>query len=58
MRQLLVRTDLIRRLGEAVFLPNVWGWPASIWGVAALMIIWYLLSAWNERKRSAGVLQL
>ena len=56
-RQLLVRTDFIRQLGDAVFLPNVFGWPAALWGVAALMIIWYLLSAWNEQKKRAEVLQ-
>lgn len=58
MRQLLVRTDLIRGLGDSVFLPDILGWAGSVWGVAALMIIWYLLSAWNERKKSAGALQL
>ncbi len=56
MRQFLVRTDLIRRLGDGVFLPNVFGWTGAVWGVAALMIIWYLLSGWNEHKKRAGVL--
>ena len=58
MRQLLARTDFIRKLGDAVFLPNVVGWTAALWGVATLMIIWYLLSAWNEQKKQSGVLQL
>ena len=57
MRQLLVRSDLIRRLGDGVFLPDVFGWTGAVWGVAALMIIWYLLSGWNEQKKKAGVLQ-
>ena len=54
MRQLLVRTDLIRRLGDGVFLPNIFGWTGAVWGVAALMIIWYLLSGWNEQKKRAA----
>ena len=58
MRQLLVRTDLIRSIGDAVFLPSVFGWTGAISGVAALMIIWYLLTGWNEQKKRAGVLQL
>jgi len=57
MRQWLVRTDLIRRLGDGVFLPNVFGWTGALWGVAALMIIWYLLSGWNEQRKRSGVLQ-
>ncbi|MGH7853962.1 MAG: YeeE/YedE thiosulfate transporter family protein [Candidatus Binatia bacterium] len=57
MRQLLVRTDLIRRLGDGVFLPNVLGWTGAVWGVAGLMIIWYLLTGWNEEKKRAHVLQ-
>lgn len=57
MRLLLVRTDLIRRLGAAVFLPNEIGWAGAVWGVAALMMFWYLLSAWNEQRRQVGVLK-
>jgi uncharacterized membrane protein YedE/YeeE len=57
MRQLIVRSGLIRKLGDEVFLPNVFGWTGALWGVAALMIIWYLLSVWNEQKKRAGVLQ-
>lgn len=58
MRQLLARTDVIRRLGDAVFLPNVMGWAGAVLGVVALMVIWYLLAGWQEQKRQAGVLQL
>ena len=56
-RQFLVRSDLIRRLGDEMFLPNVFGWTGAVWGVAAIMIIWYLLSGWNEQKKRAGILQ-
>jgi uncharacterized membrane protein YedE/YeeE len=57
MRQWLVRTDLIRRLGSAVFLPDEIGWAGAVCGVAVLMAIWYLLSGWNERVRQVGVLK-
>jgi uncharacterized membrane protein YedE/YeeE len=55
-RQLLVRSDLIRSLGDAVFLPHVLGWTGAVWGVVALMIIWYLLASWTEQAKRAGVL--
>jgi uncharacterized membrane protein YedE/YeeE len=57
MRQLLARTDLIRQLGDAIFLPDVFGWGWAISGVAASMIIWYLLSGWNEHRKRTGVLR-
>jgi uncharacterized protein len=57
MRQLLVRTNLIGRLGDEIFLPSVFGWAGAVWAVVALMIIWYLLSGWNEQKKRAGVLE-
>ena len=58
MRLFLVRTDLIRQLGAAVFLPNEIGWAGAVWAVALLMAICYLLSGWNERIRQAGVLKV
>ena len=57
VRQLLLRTDLIRRFGDGIFLANIFGWTGAVWGVAALMIIWYLLSGWHEQKKRAGVIQ-
>ena len=57
MRLFLVRTDLIRQLGAAVFLPNEIGWAGAVWAVALLMAICYLLSGWTERIRQAGVLK-
>lgn len=50
-------TDLLGKLGAAVFLPNVVGWGAAIWGVVALMIFWYLLSGWNEQRKQVGALK-
>jgi uncharacterized membrane protein YedE/YeeE len=57
MRRWLVRTDWIRRLGSAVFLPDAIGWAGAVCGVAVLMAIWYLLSSWNEQVRQIGVLK-
>jgi uncharacterized membrane protein YedE/YeeE len=57
MRLLLVRTDLIRSLGRAVFLPDLLGWAGALWGVAGLMVFWYFASAWNEQRKQAGVLK-
>ena len=58
MRHILLRTELIGKLGNAVFLPNLVGWSLAIWGVVGLMILWYLLSGWNEQRRQAEVLKL
>jgi uncharacterized membrane protein YedE/YeeE len=58
MRLWLARTDLIRQLGSAIFLPNEIGWAGAVGGVAVLMAIWYLLSGWNEQVRQTGVLKL
>jgi len=58
MRQWLVRTDLIRRLGSAVFLPDEIGWVGAAWSVVLLMVLWYLLTGWNEQRKSAGLLKL
>jgi len=57
MRRWLVSTELIRQLGSALFLPNLLGWASAIWGVVALMVLWYLLSGWNESRKSVGLLK-
>jgi hypothetical protein len=44
-------------LGVASFLPNLFGWANAIWLVVALMALWYLLSGWNEERKSAGRLK-
>jgi len=57
MRRLLVSTELIRQLGFAAFLPYLMGWTGAIWLVVALMALWYLLSGWNESRKSVGLLK-
>jgi uncharacterized membrane protein YedE/YeeE len=57
-RLMLIKTDAIRELGTAVFLPDVIGWGAALWMVTIVMILWYLLSGWNEQRKQADVLKL
>ena len=50
VREAMNRAGLLRRLGEAVFLPKVAGWGGAISLVLALMAAWYLFAAWNEKS--------
>ena len=50
-RRILVQTQLLQKLGTAVFLPNVVGWAGALWLVVALLGSWYVLATWNERSR-------
>jgi hypothetical protein len=51
-RRFLVQTELINRLGLPIFLSNVLGWASALSSIVLLMIIWYLLAAWNEQYRT------
>jgi len=57
MRLLLMRTDWIRQLGTPVFLPHLFGWSWAVGEVVLLMVVWYLLAAWNQEKKQVGVLK-
>ncbi len=57
MRQFLVRTDLIRQLGTALFLPQIVDWSVAVCAVLVLMILWYMLAGWVEQRKQAGVLK-
>ena len=50
-RLILVQTQLLQRLGTAVFLPNLVGWEWAMLLVVALMGSWYVFATWNERSR-------
>jgi len=50
-RRILVQTQLLQKLGTAVFLPNLVGWEWAMWLVVALMVSWYVFATWNERSR-------
>jgi len=50
-RLILVQTQLLQKLGTAVFLPHLVGWQWAMLLVVALMLSWYALATWNERSR-------
>ena len=50
-RLILAQTQLLQKLGTAVFLPNLVGWEWAMWLVVALMVSWYVFATWNERSR-------
>jgi uncharacterized protein len=50
-RLILVQTQLLQKLGSAVFLPNLVGWQWAMLLVVALMVSWYVFATWNERSR-------
>ena len=50
-RLILAQTQLLQKLGTAVFLPNLVGWEWAMSLVAALMVSWYGFATWNERSR-------
>jgi len=50
-RRMLVQTQLLQKLGTAVFLPNLVGWQWAMLLVVALMLSWYVFATWNERSR-------
>ena len=57
MRLLLTRMEWIGQLGTPVFLPQLFSWPWAVGAVVLLMIVWYLLAAWNQEKHQVGVLK-
>jgi uncharacterized membrane protein YedE/YeeE len=50
-RLILAQTQLLQKLGTAVFLPNLVGWQWAMLLVVALMLSWYAFATWNERSR-------
>jgi hypothetical protein len=51
MRQALAPGEWLRKLGTAVFLPNVIGWGGAMALVAVVMAAWYLFASWNEATK-------
>lgn len=45
----------LRKLGKPVFLPDLVGWKMAIGTVIGIMLLWYLVVAWNEVKRKLVV---
>jgi uncharacterized membrane protein YedE/YeeE len=50
-RLMLVQTQLLQKLGTAVFLPRLVGWEGALALVVALMLSWYVVATWNERSQ-------
>ena len=50
-RLMLVQTQLLQKLGTAVFLPNLVEWQWAMLLVVALMVSWYVFATWNERSQ-------
>jgi uncharacterized protein len=55
-RLLLAETELVRKLGTAVFLPSALGWAGAIGLIVLVMAAWYLFAAWNERTRALAAM--
>ena len=55
-RLILVQTQLLQKLGTAVFLPKLAGWQGAVSLVVALMLSWYVVATWNERSRKFSVM--
>ena len=47
-REWLEESGWIMKIGEPVFLPDLIGWKMGLLAVVVLMVLWYLLSVWNE----------
>lgn len=47
----LMNSGNLEKLGEAIFMPDVFGWGATIVGLFALFFGWYLIAHWNEVTR-------
>jgi hypothetical protein len=50
-RLVLVQTQLLQKLGTAVFLPHLVGWEGALLLIAACMVSWYVFATWNEQSR-------
>ena len=57
MRLFLTQTELIGQLGSAIFLPHIVGWSGALSLVVVALVLWYLVSGWNEQRKQAGVLK-
>jgi uncharacterized membrane protein YedE/YeeE len=49
MHAFLRKTDLLGKLGKGVFMPDVFTWQLTIPFLAVILIVWYLVTAWNEK---------
>jgi uncharacterized membrane protein YedE/YeeE len=45
----LIQTDLLTKLGKGIFIPDVFTWQLTLPILAGILILWYLVTAWNEK---------
>ena len=50
-RRFLEQGNLLEHLGSAAYLPDLIGWPLALALVLAVLGVWYLLAAWNEKSQ-------
>ncbi|CAN2045069.1 Sulphur transport domain-containing protein [Candidatus Magnetomoraceae bacterium gMMP-1] len=44
----LRETGLRSKLGSAIFLPDLFGWGGAVFIISFVLLLWYLIFAWNE----------
>jgi hypothetical protein len=42
-------------LGQAVFLPDLFGWGGSLILIALVLLLWYFIVTWNEETNKFTV---
>jgi uncharacterized membrane protein YedE/YeeE len=50
-RRFLEKGELLRHLGQSVFLPDLTGWPLALALIITVLAAWYLFAAWNEKSQ-------
>jgi uncharacterized membrane protein YedE/YeeE len=56
LSRLLLSSDALRRLGSAVFMPDAFGWAATIVLIVGVMTAWWAFATWNEASRRFAAL--
>jgi uncharacterized membrane protein YedE/YeeE len=51
LRQFMEKENLLRHLGKSVFLPDLTGWSLALAIIVAVLLVWYLFAAWNEKSQ-------
>ena len=55
MNILLRTTGWRQKLGRAVFLPDYFGWGGALLFLSLIMLLWYLITTWNEESNKFTV---
>jgi uncharacterized protein len=56
LTRILLPQDALRRLGSAVFMPDAFGWGATIVVIVGVMVVWWAFATWNEESRRFAAL--